>query len=82
MLRLMPSGPDEIKGFASIRALGNKIPDSVRGVALITLLLVVLFPVAAQNNLALQVPWARAPTSLQTIASPRTCTSPSSLTLA
>jgi hypothetical protein len=47
-------GPDEIKAFANIRALGNKIPESARSIALIALFTVVLFPVAAQNNPALQ----------------------------
>jgi len=47
-------GPDEIKGFANIRALGNRIPTSVRGAALTALILFALSPVAAQNNPALQ----------------------------
>jgi len=46
-------GPDEIKGFANIRSLGNKIPDSLRGLALAALLSFVLFPVFAANNEAL-----------------------------
>lgn len=50
-------GPDEIKGFASIRALGNKIPESARNLLLIAVLLFVFFPVAAQNNPALQDSW-------------------------
>uniref|UniRef100_A0A7S0HR55 Uncharacterized protein n=1 Tax=Phaeocystis antarctica TaxID=33657 RepID=A0A7S0HR55_9EUKA len=50
-------GPDEIKGFASIRALGNKIPESARNFLLIATLLFTLFPVAAQNNPALQDSW-------------------------
>lgn len=48
-------GPDEIKGFANIRSLGNKIlPESVRLVALTALILVLLFPVVGTNNPELQ----------------------------
>jgi len=46
-------GPDEIKGFANLRSLGNKIPDSLRSVALIALLAFVVFPIFASNNEAL-----------------------------
>lgn len=48
-------GPDEIKGFANIRALGTKLlPESVRLVALTALLLVLLFPVFGVNNADLE----------------------------
>ena len=47
-------GPDEIKGFANIRALGNRIPDSARGVAISAFFAFLLFPVIASNNPALQ----------------------------
>merc|ERR1711924_451999 len=50
-------GPDEIKGFANIRSLGNKIPDSLRGVALISLLLFTTFPILVQNNEMLKDSW-------------------------
>lgn len=42
-------GPDEIKGFANIRNLGNKIPESVRGYMLSGLLALCVFPVVAVN---------------------------------
>jgi hypothetical protein len=47
-------GPDEIKGFANIRSLGNKIPESARFVALVLLFSFVLFPIAATNSPELQ----------------------------
>ena len=43
-------GPDEIKGFAQIRSLGNRIPESVRRVAIAALILFTLFPVLASND--------------------------------
>jgi len=47
-------GPDEIKGFANIRALGNRIPDSARGIVISAFFAFLLFPVVATNNPALQ----------------------------
>lgn len=40
-------GPDEIKGFANIRSLGNKIPEQVRGFILAVTIGVCVFPVIA-----------------------------------
>ena len=54
MLQCGPSldtlGPDEIKGFANIRALGKKIPDNVVGPAIALLIGLVLSPLAIQND--------------------------------
>jgi hypothetical protein len=47
-------GPDEIKGFANIRSIGNRIPENVRGPALSFLVALVLLPVLAQNVEGLQ----------------------------
>ena len=40
-------GPDEIKGFANIRALGKKIPQNIVGPAIAIIITLVLFPVAS-----------------------------------
>ena len=50
-------GPDEIKGFANIRSLGNRIPEAARGLALVLLFTFVLYPVLAVNNDALAESW-------------------------
>jgi len=43
-------GPDEIKGFANIRSLGNRLfPEEVRGYALTALIALCLFPVVGVN---------------------------------
>jgi len=43
-------GPDEIKGFANLRSLGNSIPEAARGWLLSATIAFVLFPVIAQYN--------------------------------
>jgi len=44
-------GPDEIKGFANLRSLGNRLfPEEVRGYALTLLILFCLFPVLGTNS--------------------------------
>jgi len=40
-------GPDEIKGFANIRAIGKKIPENIAGPAIAFVILLVLYPIAA-----------------------------------
>jgi len=42
-------GPDEIKGFANIRNIGNKIPEGARNIVLSFSIALALFPVFAQR---------------------------------
>jgi len=47
-------GPDEIKAFAYIRSVGNKIPESARSLLIGLLIAFCGFPIVAQNVPALQ----------------------------
>lgn len=47
----------QIKGFANLRSLGNRIPEAARGLALVLLFTFVLYPILAVNNDALQDSW-------------------------
>lgn len=56
-------GPDEIKGFANIRSIGNKIPEQARGLILAVTLGICVFPVIATQ-------WGFADNAAVSIAKP------------